>query len=86
MWSTLPPALEEAAAVLGANRWRVWWEVTLPLLLPAIGAAALLIYIFSFTAFGTVLILGGPRFATVEVEIIVRRWSFSTCLWQPASR
>ncbi len=69
MWANLDPGLEEAAAVLGASRPRVLREVTLPLLLPAIGAAALLVYIFTFTAFGTVLILGGPRFATVEVEI-----------------
>ncbi len=69
MWSNLPPSLEEAAAVLGANRVRVFREVTLPLLMPAIGAAALLIFIFTFTAFGTILILGGARFATIEVEI-----------------
>src|ERR687885_1351344 len=69
MWANLDPSLEEAAAVLGGGRLRVWREVTLPLLLPAIGAAGLLVFIFTFTAFGTVLILGGPRFATVEVEI-----------------
>jgi thiamine transport system permease protein len=69
MWANLPHSIEEAAAVLGASRLRVLREITLPILLPAIGAAALLIYIFTFTAFGTVLILGGPRFATVEVEI-----------------
>jgi thiamine transport system permease protein len=43
--------------------------VTLPLLLPALGAAGLLTFIFCFTSFGVVLILGGPRFATLEVEI-----------------
>ena len=69
LWSHLDPSLEEAAAVLGASRARVWREVTLPLLLPAIGAAALLVFLFTWTAFGTVLILGGPRFATIEVEI-----------------
>lgn len=69
MWANLPPSLEEAAGVLGANRLRVALEITLPLLLPAIGAAALLVYIFTFSAFGTVLVLGGPQFATVEVEI-----------------
>ncbi|WP_152541227.1 ABC transporter permease [Kallotenue papyrolyticum] len=68
-WANLDPRVEEAARVLGASRWRVWWEVTLPLLLPAVLAAALLIFLFTFTAFGTVLILGGPRFATIEVEI-----------------
>lgn len=68
-WANLDPRIEEAARVLGASRWRVWREVTLPLLMPALGAAALLIFLFTLTAFGTILILGGPRFATIEVEI-----------------
>src|SRR6266545_3096925 len=68
-WSTLDTRLEQAAAVLGASRARAFGEVTLPLLLPSIGAAALLIFIFSFSSFGIVLLLGGPTFATVEVEI-----------------
>jgi thiamine transport system permease protein len=68
-WSTLDSSLEQAAAVLGASRLRALREVTLPLLLPAIGAAALLIFIFTFASFGVIRILGGPRFATVEVEV-----------------
>src|SRR5215207_7647047 len=68
-WSTLDTRLEQAAAVLGAGRMRIFREITLPLLLPAIGAAALLIFIFTFSSFGVIRILGGPRFATVEVEI-----------------
>jgi thiamine transport system permease protein len=39
------------------------------LLLPVIVAAALLVFIFCFTSFGVILVLGGPRFATLEVEI-----------------
>lgn len=68
-WANLDPRLEQAAAVLGAGRWRVLRTVTLPLLLPALGAAALLVFIFCFTSFGVVVILGGPRFATIEVEV-----------------
>jgi len=68
-WANLDPRLGEAARMLGASRWRAFREVTLPLLAPAIGAAAFLIFIFCFTSFGVVLILGGPRFATLEVEI-----------------
>lgn len=68
-WANLDPRAEAAAAVLGANRWRVWREITLPLLLPPLGAAALLIFVFTFTAFGTVLILGRPGEATLEVQI-----------------
>ncbi|MEJ2446706.1 MAG: iron ABC transporter permease, partial [Anaerolineales bacterium] len=68
-WSRLDPRLESAARVLGANRWAAMLEITLPLLLPAIAAAALLVFIFDFTSFGVVLVLGGPTFATMEVEI-----------------
>ncbi|MEA3341541.1 MAG: iron ABC transporter permease [Chloroflexota bacterium] len=68
-WANLDPRMAEAARMLGANRWRALREVTLPLLSPAIGAAALLVFIFCFTSFGVVLVLGGPRFATLEVEI-----------------
>ncbi len=68
-WSNLNPRLEEAARVLGARPRDVLWQVTLPLLAPAIAAAALLVFIFCFTSFGVILILGGPRFATLEVEI-----------------
>lgn len=68
-WSHLDPRLEQAAQTLGANRWQTLRHITLPLLLPAILAAALLVFIFDFTSFGVVLVLGGPRFATLEVEI-----------------
>lgn len=68
-WSNLDPRLGEAAAVLGAPRWRRTWEVTLPLLLPSITAASLLVFLFCFTSFGVILILGGPGFSTLEVEI-----------------
>jgi thiamine transport system permease protein len=68
-WTRLDPRLEQAARTLGANRWQTFRQVTLPLLAPAISAAALLIFIFDFTSFGVILILGGPRYATLEVEI-----------------
>ena len=68
-WANQSPRLEEAARVLGANHWRIWWEIRLPILRPAILAAALLVFIFTFTSFGVILILGGSRFATLEVEI-----------------
>ena len=68
-WSHLDPRLEQAARVLGASRWQALRTVTLPLLLPAISAAALLVFIFDFTSFGVILVLGGPRFTTLEVEI-----------------
>lgn len=68
-WSHLDPNLGAAANVLGAGRWRSLRYITLPLLMPAILTAALLVFIFDFTSFGVVLVLGGPKFATLEVEI-----------------
>lgn len=68
-WSHLDPHIGDAARILGANRWRVLREITLPLLAPAVLAAALLVFIFDFTSFGVILVLGGPKFATLEVEV-----------------
>jgi thiamine transport system permease protein len=68
-WTRLDPRLEQAAFILGADRWQTFRQITLPLLAPAIAAAALLIFIFDFTSFGVILVLGGPRYATLEVEI-----------------
>lgn len=69
VWGNLSPRLEEAARSLGANRWRAWCEVTLPQLMPAVAAAALLTFLFCFSSFGVIMVLGGPRFVTVEVEV-----------------
>jgi len=68
-WANLDPRLSEAARMLGGTRPRVFREITLPLLAPAVTAAALLVFLFCFTSFGVILILGGPYFATLEVEI-----------------
>lgn len=70
--SSLDPRLEAAARSLGADGLRVWWNVTLPLLRPALLASSLLVFLFDFTSFGVILLLGGPQFATLEVEIYLR--------------
>ena len=72
----LDPRLEQAARTLGANPPRVFWRVTLALLRPSILAAALLVFIFDFTSFGVILLLGGPGFSTLEVAIYTQAMSF----------
>jgi thiamine transport system permease protein len=69
LWEGLDPRTEEAARLLGASRWRALREVTLPALRPAIASAAAVTFLFTFTSFGVVRILGGPGHATLEVEI-----------------
>ena len=71
-WANRNVEIEEAARVLGAHGWRLWWELRLPLLRPALLAAAVLIFIFTFTSFGVIIILGELRFATLEVEIYLQ--------------
>ena len=68
-WERIDPSLEEAARVLGASRWKAFLTVTLPLLRPAIASAASIVFLFTFTSFGVILILGDLRLSTIEVEI-----------------
>ncbi|MEV8534207.1 iron ABC transporter permease [Streptomyces sp. NPDC051211] len=69
LWAQLDPRQEEAARVLGAGRFAAWRRVTLPALAPAVAAAGLMVFLFTFSSFGVVLILGGPSYATLEVEV-----------------
>jgi thiamine transport system permease protein len=68
-WGRLDSGLWEAAATLGAGPRKRMHAVTLPLLRPALAAASALVFLFSFTSFGVILILGGPTYATLETEI-----------------
>ncbi len=69
VWESLDPHTEDAARLLGASRWRAVREITFPVLRPAIASAAAITFLFTFTSFGVVRILGGARHATLEVEI-----------------
>jgi thiamine transport system permease protein len=68
-WANLDPRVGEAAATLGAPPAQRAREIVLPLLAPGLAAAGAIVFLFSFTSFGIVLILGGPRYATIEAEI-----------------
>ena len=68
-WERLDYRLQESARVLGAGPWATFRLVTLPLLFPSIIAAATLVFMFTFTSFGVVLILGGSQNSTIEVTI-----------------
>jgi thiamine transport system permease protein len=70
--ATIDPAIEDAAEELGARGIRRFTAVLLPVARPAIAAAAALVFLFTFTSFGVVLLLGGPGRVTIEVEIFRR--------------
>jgi thiamine transport system permease protein len=75
-WATMDPGLEDAADELGARGWRRVTAVLLPLARPAIVTATTLVFLFTFTSFGIVLLLGGPGRTTIEVEIFRRTSEF----------
>jgi thiamine transport system permease protein len=69
MWEHLPADMEAAAATLGASRWRVATEISLPLVRPAVTAAGAVVFLFTFTSFGVIRILAAPGTRTIEVEV-----------------
>lgn len=72
MWAVLPTDLTAVARTLGASPGQVLRHVVLPLLRPALYAAASVVFIFTFTSFGVVKLLGGAKHSTIEVEIARR--------------
>ena len=72
MWMVLPHDLTGAARTLGASPGQVLRYVVLPLLRPAMWAAATVVFLFTFTSFGVVKLLGGAANPTIEVEIARR--------------
>ncbi|QTA37697.1 iron ABC transporter permease [Thermosipho ferrireducens] len=68
-WEKIEGSLSEAAKLDGADNMKTFYLIELPLILPAILKAFLLTYIYTFTSFAVVLILGGIRFSTIEVSI-----------------
>lgn len=69
VWEQLPTDLEHAAATLGASPWQVFRHVTLPLLRPSLVAAAAIVFLFTFTSYGVIRVLGTTDRSTVEVEV-----------------
>lgn len=75
-WARVDPRLSQAAATLGASPWRVLRTVTLPTLAPAVLSAAALVFLFSASSYGIVMVLGQTRYSTIETEI----WFLTTQL------
>jgi putative spermidine/putrescine transport system permease protein len=70
--STLPPAVEEAAATLGASPITVFRRVTLPMMRAGIIGTTALCFLVSFDEVVLSLFLTGPRLTTLPVAMFHR--------------
>jgi len=68
-WEQLPVGLDHAAASLGAGPIARFRTITLPLLRASIAAATAIVFLFTFTSFGVIRVLGTADRATLEVEV-----------------
>jgi iron(III) transport system permease protein len=82
--ANLNQSLEEAARDLGAREGRVFFTVTLPLLMPGLTAASLLVFMSSLASFGPPALLGGGV-STLAVEALTQTlgvldWGMGTAI------
>jgi len=61
--------LEKAASNLGANKFKVWWYVTLPISKPGIVAGTLLVFSITLSYFITPSLVGGSQVKLMATEI-----------------
>ena len=70
-WVSQSPDIEEAAALSGAGRLRIFWSISLPQLRPALISAAFTVFLYCTASYGLVLVLGGGLVNSIETEIAI---------------
>jgi multiple sugar transport system permease protein len=66
----LPRELDEAAVMDGCSPWRIYWNIILPLSLPALGTAAIFTFIFTWDDFfGPLVYLTDMQNFTVQLGL-----------------
>jgi len=68
-WANLSLDTEEAAALGGAGRFRIFWSITRPQLMPAIVSASATVFMYCAGSYGLILVLGGGNVNSIETEI-----------------
>ncbi len=65
--ANVDPSLEDSAENLGAGKWRRFWTITLPLIMPGVFAGCSIVFIWAFTDLGTPLIFGYQKLVATQI-------------------
>lgn len=65
----LDPSLEEAARDLGASPRRTFFDITLPLIMPAVASGCLLSFAMSFDDVVISIFVNGPKLSTLPIKV-----------------
>ena len=68
----MDPSLEEAARDLGAGSFRAFWDITLPLIMPAVISGSLLAFAMSMDDVVISIFVTGPKVNTLPVKIYTK--------------
>ena len=68
-WASINQRYTHAAATLAATPWRRFRSVTMPLLIPSVVNSVLIVLLYCIGSFGVIVLLGGGRMVSLEVEI-----------------
>lgn len=71
-WALMDPALEDTAADLGATTWRTFRHISLPYIADSLKQATAIVFMFCFSSFGVIAILGGISRRTIEAEVFIQ--------------
>lgn len=69
-WRSIDPRQAVVARTLGAGPTRAFLTVTVPALAPSVALASGIVFVYSFSSLGLVLLLGGGTVRTLETQIV----------------
>jgi len=69
-------SFEQAARGLGASRWRAFFDITLPLSLPAIVSGSVIVFALSMAGYIVPTLLGSSRIPTLAMQLYRSHWAY----------
>ncbi len=60
-FDTVPRSLDEAAAIDGCSKWRIYWSIIVPLSLPGLSVAGFLVFVGAWSEFLVPLVIASNR-------------------------